>query len=165
MRFTVAPKRRPPEDHRYRTVQELYRRLRGAALEGAKLVEAVARATSPVGDTQQLRERHGVRETTRRNLPAAEVVNTTPYAVVVHEGRRPGGRAPAPGMLTLWMRFKGIVETSPPKEVGRYGGVEKRIAMSLARKGTKGQPWLRKAGESRAAQVKGIYQRWLREGR
>lgn len=142
---------------------ELRRRAAGGTLEAAKLVEAVARATVPVANTQELRTRHGTRQIMANGWPGAEVVNTAPHAIVVHEGRRPMKRWPAPGVLRLWMRFKGIVDVL--HEDTKYGEIEYLIARKIGRQGTKGRPWLKLAAESRREQITAIMRRWMQEGK
>lgn len=133
----------------------LDKRLRLGLEEAGALVEARARAGTPVGFSQQLRGSHYHRPTSTSGVPGVEVGASAPYAIVVHDGRRPERRPPPPGALVPWMQFKGIPLGDPPRAgVGPRGGkprpywsVELLLALKIGREGTKGRPWLMEAFE------------------
>ena len=70
-----------------------------------------------------------------------ELVNTKSYARWVHEGRKPG-KMPPMSAISLWARRKRI--DVPPFVIAR----------SIARKGTKANPFLKRAMEKEDSNIR-----------
>lgn len=132
-------------------VEELIRKLAPGRLVGkparsflnrwAIATERQAKANAPVGVTGNLR-RSLTHDVDSGEFPTSARVGTnTTYAPYVHEGTRP--HWPPIAAITPWARKKGI----PPYLVAR----------SIARKGTKAQPFLRDAADSTEGRIPG----WL----
>lgn len=104
-------------------------------------LSATARKETPVGVSGFLRAAY--RE--RFDNLHGELVNTKDYAKYVHDGRRPG-KMPPLAPIALWVKRKGI---GIPAFV---------IARSIARKGTKANPFLTRTIEKEETNIRAIIQ-------
>ena len=108
-------------------------------------LEARAKKETPVGVSGFLRNAY------RENFDGlkGELVNTKEYARYVHEGRKPG-KMPPIGPIALWARRKGL---AIPAFV---------IARSIAKKGTKANPFLKRSAQMEESNIRSILQGEIR---
>ena len=107
---------------------------------GATLaVKGEAMATVPV-DTAHLQRSHAT-EVDSGAIPLWGKVGTNvPYGIYVHEGTRP--HLPPVAALGGW--------------AGRHGMNARALAYAIAKKGTKANPWLKKAFETSKGKIDGL---------
>jgi len=111
-----------------------------AMREVGEMVLSVAKSYAPVGASGNLRDSHAV-----KRIPGGVAVGPSVlYSTFVHEGRNPG-KWPPPGALVDWLKFKGVDLGEPGWRGTAYYHAEFNFARSIGRKGTKAQPWLKKA--------------------
>ena len=119
--------------------------LKAGIRKGIFALETRAKPETPVGVSGMLR--NGYRSTF--SGLRGELVNTKLYAPFVHDGRKPG-KFPPLAPIALWVKRKGI---GVPAFV---------IARSIARKGTKANPFMTRTVEAEETNVRAIIQGEIR---
>jgi hypothetical protein len=104
-------------------------------------LEVAAKKETPVGVSGMLRNAY------RENFSGlrGELVNTKEYAQWVHNGRKPG-KMPPVSAISLWAKRKWI--DIPPFVIAR----------SIAKKGTKANPFMIRAMNSQESNIRSIIQ-------
>lgn len=138
--------------------EALRARLRPAATEVGLLVQATATPLVPVGATGILRRSLSSDVLSAGPAIVTRVGSPAEHALVMHEGRRPGQKAPPAGALVNWMRFKGM-ELGELDEKTGYHTRELRLAIAIGRRGIKGRPFLTKAVQQVRGSILDIYAR------
>lgn len=124
--------------------QALDRALKTATRKSAVYVQGQARQEAPV-DTGILRSR--IKFDTVNGGHGARVYPNSNYAQWVHEGRSPGKMPP-------WREGSNLARWAKRRGISPY-----LVARSIARKGTKGDPFMARAFESSKQPVRRFYDR------